>query len=419
MPGPYRTDFWESWLWHNVTIPSSGRVQHVQAVPHTATSWYITGFSIDPEFGLGIVKEPIEFSTFKIFFINDHLPHSVKRGELVSLHFTVFSRLDEAFEANVTMFNAKNQTQFIDRPTGYARQTEMLMVPPKSEALVSFRVKALKLGEMEIRVNASIMKGVISDSFKKIIKVLPEDIVRRKSKSIRFHHETPSNESIDISLCIGKKAKKGSRNVNVTVHPVQQRSKNVTNNYTVSFHYCDKVEIIHVTPRFKENIRIESVPNNVKILSVMFSGIGSAVIEANWQYRQNLINFKPRFIIQIFKVKTSSEWLSQFDICCSFIPKNGAQYSNRTVVEVSIPTGYAMDKHNVLNITTTNPIIENEVQHDGTTMLVYFNYMGQKVTCFSVFVYRRYRLHIRRPSYIMVQDTQRPEVNKIVMFDIY
>ncbi|XP_049539541.1 uncharacterized protein LOC125953804 [Anopheles darlingi] len=25
MPGPYRTEFWESWMWQNLTIPSSGR----------------------------------------------------------------------------------------------------------------------------------------------------------------------------------------------------------------------------------------------------------------------------------------------------------------------------------------------------------------------------------------------------------
>ncbi|XP_050094515.1 uncharacterized protein LOC126577133 [Anopheles aquasalis] len=419
MPQPYRTDFWESWLWQNFTIPSSGRIQHVQRVPHTATSWCITGFSIHPEFGLGIVNQPIKFSTFKIFFIIDHLPHSIQRGETISLHFTVFSSLDEEFEATVTMFNAKNQTQFINRPTGETNETIIVMVPPKSDAPVSFLVKALKVGEMEIRLNASIMQGIISDSFKKMLKVLPEDIAIQRSETINFHSETPSNEtSFNVSLSIDERAVNSSILIGGTVYPNQKCSKDIPNDYYVSLHYGDKILIIHVNSESKENITIESIPD-IRSLTMIVTGSGSGLLQINWQYRLSLMHFKPRFNIQISKVKTPTEWLSQFDICCSFIPKNGMQYSNRTVVEVSIPTGYAMDQHNVQEIPTTNPIIENNVQHDGTTMLVYFNYMVQEETCLSLFAYRRYRLHIRRPSYIMVQDTHRPELNAIEMFDFY
>uniref|UniRef100_A0A8W7K2I2 Alpha-2-macroglobulin domain-containing protein n=1 Tax=Anopheles albimanus TaxID=7167 RepID=A0A8W7K2I2_ANOAL len=200
MPGPYRTDFWESWLWQNLTIPASGRFELVTTVPHSATSWYITGFSVDPKYGLGIVKAPIPFSTFKILFIMEHLPHSIKRGKTVSLHFTLVNNLKEEFDASVTMFNVMNQIRFVQLPSGAANETKNVFVPRNSDVPISFLIKAMKLGELEIRVNASVLQGVISDSFKKIIRVLPEDVKLQNSNQINFHHLTYTNQLFDIPL---------------------------------------------------------------------------------------------------------------------------------------------------------------------------------------------------------------------------
>lgn len=50
-------------------------------------------------------------------------------------------------------------------------------------------------------MNASIMKGVISDGFRKIIKDLPEDFVRDGSEIRNYYHLTHSKESLyNISL---------------------------------------------------------------------------------------------------------------------------------------------------------------------------------------------------------------------------
>ncbi|XP_049546565.1 uncharacterized protein LOC125957720 [Anopheles darlingi] len=321
------------------------------------------------------------------------------------------------------MFNTKNQALFVDPATGDlnldANITKTITVYPKSNAPVSFLVKALKLGELEIRLNASIMQGVISDNFKKIIKVLPEDIVLFRTESIQFYGDNSSSQSFYIYLDIDEKAVDTSIFTDFTIYPNQYFPQDVSENCSVVLNYAYTKEVIFLDSESTENITINSMPSDVRSLYVTINGSVSGLIQVNWQYRLNLMDFEPRFNIQITEQTTSSEWLKEFNICCSFIEQNGDDHSNGIVVEVSIPTGYAMDEHNVLERETTNPIVNNKIQHDGTTMLVYFNKMNNETTCFSVFAYRRYRLPLRRPSYRIVQDAFRPELSAIKMFDFY
>ncbi|KFB37485.1 hypothetical protein ZHAS_00004706 [Anopheles sinensis] len=80
------------------------------------TSWYITGFAIHPEYGFGIVKQPVEFTTKKSFYIVDHLPYSIKRGEVVELSFTIFSYHQEPLLGKVQLYNIDNQLAFVEHP---------------------------------------------------------------------------------------------------------------------------------------------------------------------------------------------------------------------------------------------------------------------------------------------------------------
>ncbi|XP_035777420.1 uncharacterized protein LOC118458749 isoform X1 [Anopheles albimanus] len=420
MPGPYRTDFCESWLWQNLTIPSSGRFELITAVPHSATSWYITGISIDPKYGLGIVKKAATFSTVRILFILDHLPPSIKRGETILLHFTLFSNLTDEFEATVTMSNPKGEINFIDRPAADKSESKIVAVPPSSDTPVSFLVQAMKLGELEIRLNASVMQGIISDSFKKIIMVHPEDIVVLRSKQMHFDRDTPSDQSFDIPLFTKKKAKNTSIQLDLTVYPDRQSLKVLQNTCNLSLHYDGFDKSIQINSNIKQNITIKSIPNYVRHVSVIVAcSSAQGVIKINWQYRLNLIHFEPRFNLQITKLGTSSKWMKQLNICCNFVPRKTNNYSNSTLVEVSIPIGYAMDSHNVVEETTINPISRIEILHGGTTLQISYNHIGDEMTCFSVFVYRRYNMPIKRPLYIKVQDIFRPELNAVQVFNFH
>lgn len=86
-----------------------GRALLKPTVPDTITSWVITGFSVDPVFGFGLVEAPTKVKVFRPFFVSLDLPYSVIRGEVVSIPIVVFNYFDEDVTAEVTL---KNEGEF-------------------------------------------------------------------------------------------------------------------------------------------------------------------------------------------------------------------------------------------------------------------------------------------------------------------
>ncbi|XP_053668783.1 thioester-containing protein 1 allele S3-like [Anopheles marshallii] len=209
----YRIDFPESWLWQDVTLGNDGKHKMIETVPDSITSWYLTAFSIDPEYGLGIIKKPIQFTTIQPFYIGESLPYSIKRGEAVVLQFTLFNNLGGEYIADVTLYNVANQTEFIGRPAEDISYTKTISVPPKVGVPVSFLVKARKLGEMAVRVKASIMVGYETDALEKVIRVMPESLVQLKMESRFFCFDTYTNQTFLMNLDYNKKADNGSRKI--------------------------------------------------------------------------------------------------------------------------------------------------------------------------------------------------------------
>ncbi|XP_035787212.1 CD109 antigen-like [Anopheles albimanus] len=271
MPGPYRTEFLESWLWQNVTIPASGRIGLVVTVPHSTTTWCITGFSMHPKYGLGSVQHTTQFSTKKLIYLLDQLPESMKRGETISLDFTLFSTINETFEATVTMFNAKNQLHFLDGHSGDLTESQIVDVMSTSPTPVSFLVKPMKLGELEIRLNASIMQGVISDSFKKIIKVLPEDFVHEGYQVVRYMYK-----SFDIPL-VG--VKKGCLQVELSFLSFNPQTLAVIKEFNVSLSLMEVCKTCFISMQIQLGIpkwntylipSIFTWPSSLSILIVIY-----------------------------------------------------------------------------------------------------------------------------------------------------
>ncbi|KFB36274.1 hypothetical protein ZHAS_00003393 [Anopheles sinensis] len=128
---------------------------------------------MDPEFGLGIIKEPIEFTTVQSFYIVDNLPSSIKQGEIVALLFTLFNNLGGEYIAYVTMYNVGNQIEFVGQPAGASSYTKSISVKPKVGVPISFLAKAKKLGNIIVRLRASIMLGLEIDAVEKIVLVMP------------------------------------------------------------------------------------------------------------------------------------------------------------------------------------------------------------------------------------------------------
>ena len=111
-----------------------GKTTIRKQVPDTITSWVISGFSVDPLFGLGLSDTPRkvwdvtslffwhlqnvcwflnvimcilfpQLRVFRPFFVSLDLPYSVIRGEIVAIPIVVFNYMNKDLEADVTLEN--------------------------------------------------------------------------------------------------------------------------------------------------------------------------------------------------------------------------------------------------------------------------------------------------------------------------
>ncbi|XP_053658713.1 thioester-containing protein 1 allele S3-like [Anopheles marshallii] len=213
----FRTNFVESWLWKTTTLSASGSATMKEIVPDTTTAWQLTGFSVHPEYGLGIIKQPVELTTVQEFYIVEQLPYSIKRGEVAALQFIIFSNFPQKYQASVTLYNVDNQTEFVGQPAGDTSYTKSVQVSPDTGVAVSFPIKARKLGEMTIRVKASIDPA--TDTIESVIRVIPESLVKREMVSRFFCHNTYHNQSFSISLDFDMKADPGHKKIDFILTP--------------------------------------------------------------------------------------------------------------------------------------------------------------------------------------------------------
>ncbi|XP_041782749.1 CD109 antigen-like [Anopheles merus] len=696
----YRTNFQESWLWKNVSIGRSGSRKLIEVVPDTTTSWYLTGFSIDPVYGLGIIKKPIQFTTVQPFYIVENLPYSIKRGEAVVLQFTLFNNLGAEYIADVTLYNVANQTEFIGRPVTDLSCTKSVSVPPKVGVPISFFVKARKLGEMAVRVKASIMLGHETDALEKVIRVMPESLAQPKMDTSFFCFDDYKNQTFPFNLDINKKADNGSKKIEFRLNPnlltmviknldnllavptgcgeqnmvkfvpnilvldylyatgskeqhlidkatnllrqgyqnqmryrqtdgsfgvweksgssvfltafvatsmqtaskymndidaamvekaldwlaskqhssgrfdetgkvwhkdmqgglrngvaltsyvltallendiakvkhvvVIQNGMNylsnqlafINNAYDLSIatyammlnghtmkkealdklidmsisdnnkkerywgttnqiettayallsfvmaeKYLDGIPVMnwlvnqrYVTGSFprtqdtfvglkaltklaekispsrndytvqlkykkstkyfninSEQIDVQNfleIPEDTKKLEINVGGIGFGLLEVVYQFDLNLVNFEHRFKLDLEKQNTGSDYELRLRVCANYIPELTDSQSNMALIEVTLPSGYVVDRNPISEQTTVNPIQNMEIRYGGTSVVLYYNNMGTERNCFTVTAYRRFKVALKRPAYVVVYDYYNTNLNAIKVYEV-
>lgn len=180
-------------------------------VPDTITSWIITGFSLDPISGLGLTRQPSTFNVFQPFFVSTNLPHSIKRGEVVSIPVVVFNYMGGDTRAEVTLFNSDGEFEFVEadeeinkvRRRKRATETQVkknIVIKSQSGTAVSFMIRPLKVGQITIKVVAS--SAIAGDGVERQLTVEPEGVTQFMNKAVfidlRNNPEFKTNLSIVI-----------------------------------------------------------------------------------------------------------------------------------------------------------------------------------------------------------------------------
>uniref|UniRef100_A0A8D8DI20 TEP1-F n=1 Tax=Culex pipiens TaxID=7175 RepID=A0A8D8DI20_CULPI len=214
-----RTVFPETWLWRNYTMDGrNSKMTIASVVPDTVTSWTVTGFALSPTYGLGIMQETREFTVNQPFYIIANLPYSIKRDEVAVIHVTVFNFLGNTLTTDVTLFNKNDEIEFVEKSSDDpTRRTKAIIVPGNNGKPISFLIKAKKLGEIAIKIQA--VNPLKTDSVEHMLRVIPESHMHEVNEA-RFI-DLPKNtvQNFQIQVNIPREIDEGSARIKFTLDP--------------------------------------------------------------------------------------------------------------------------------------------------------------------------------------------------------
>uniref|UniRef100_A0A1S4J5W5 CD109 antigen n=1 Tax=Culex quinquefasciatus TaxID=7176 RepID=A0A1S4J5W5_CULQU len=207
-PVVVRKTFPEAWLWEDIVEDSfSGQKTITKKVPDTITSWIITGFSVNPVYGLGLTQQPRKLNVFLPFFVSTNLPYSVKRGEIVSIPVVIFNYMESGQTAEVTFDNSEYEFEFADveneiheNSKAETSRKKTVEVPSNSGRTVSFMIRPTKLGHITIKVTAT--TALAGDGVERQLLVEPEGLPQFVNKAafvdLRSAPEVMKNFTVEV-----------------------------------------------------------------------------------------------------------------------------------------------------------------------------------------------------------------------------
>ncbi|EGT41286.1 CBN-TEP-1 protein [Caenorhabditis brenneri] len=141
---------------------------------------------------------------------------------------------------------------------------------------------------------------------------------------------------------------------------------------------------------------------------VTISANGSGVVFAQLSYsyyRDSLNDDAPFFCSQEIKEMRAGNRL-QLDLCCNYT-RSGK--SNMALAEIDALSGYRFDAEQVHTLTSIEDLQRVEMEKDDTKMNVYFNPLGGKPVCLSLYSDVTYQVADQKPANFRLVDYYDPE----------
>lgn len=112
-PKVYLTeDIADTWLFNNFSSGYEGKTSIRRKVPGSLNTWVISGFSLDPLHGLGLISAPKKIKITKSFVVSLDLPFSVQKGEILAVPVVVYNHMDQDVNVDVTIHNSEYKFEF-------------------------------------------------------------------------------------------------------------------------------------------------------------------------------------------------------------------------------------------------------------------------------------------------------------------
>ncbi|XP_061077546.1 complement C3-like [Conger conger] len=181
-----RTQFPESWLWEELSLPGCpGGKQDCLSTSFTRssylkdsiTTWEVTAISLSKDYGI-CVADPFEMTVRKNFFIKLKLPYAAVRNEQMEIKAVLYNYLEEAIQVRVELM----ETEHVCSAASKKKKHRMpdVIVDSMSSHTVPFVIIPMALGLHSIEVKAAVYDSTQTDGVKRDLLVVPEGLKTTK-----------------------------------------------------------------------------------------------------------------------------------------------------------------------------------------------------------------------------------------------
>ncbi|XP_055919428.1 thioester-containing protein 1 allele S1-like isoform X2 [Eupeodes corollae] len=209
--------FPESWLFLDFEKLTSGRLNILETVPDSITTWALTGFSINPKSGLTFTRNITDLRVFKEFSVSMDLPTLFKDSEIIEIPVYIRNYLNQDALATITIETSSENLLIFDnfQETSESKQNISRLIAANEIDKILIYMKPLKPGHYNVTVLATSPVG--SDAVQKTLNVDPQGIPYAMSKAYLVHLPEEGMQEGEVTIDIPENAVLGSERVEVSV----------------------------------------------------------------------------------------------------------------------------------------------------------------------------------------------------------
>lgn len=130
-------------------VSSKGEFGKAVTLPHTITTWVGRALCVSESHGFGMTAA-VDIEAFQPFFVEVHLPYSVKRTEKLQLKISVFNYAPHSLPIRLTLAYSEQFELISDS------DSTLLCVPARNNVVHHFVIHAIEIGKHNVSVSATI-----------------------------------------------------------------------------------------------------------------------------------------------------------------------------------------------------------------------------------------------------------------------
>ncbi|XP_029178168.1 CD109 antigen-like isoform X2 [Nylanderia fulva] len=146
------------------------------------------------------------------------------------------------------------------------------------------------------------------------------------------------------------------------------------------------------------------LPAKTRFVNITASGKGFVLVQVSYQYNLNVTGAWPLFTLDPQVDKNSNANYLQLSICSGFVPTKEANESNMAVMEISLPSGFTVDRDSLPSLEVSSHVKRVETKNGDTMVVLYFDKMIKEEYCPTVSAFRTHKVAKQKPVPVSVYD---------------